>query len=609
MKIENDLAVACRDRLAARIDELESAGFASEDNAKGSPFSSELYLYRRIIEFEFEKYPNYTAPWHLLTWPHMRWDHVYQVVQVMESLRQPTGSNVGAALTLQPFQVMIVLAILGPEDPENELRMVREGLLTLSRKNGKTLLVSAIATALMVIHPEDYGLMGQEIQIGASDREQAGIMYGMADRMVSMDEDIGISGKFHSVPSSKKMTHRSTMSTLKCLSSDAYRAHGGNPAVVLLDEIGNVPANAAEEFYSVLTTGFGAQNEPLTMLLSTQAPNDQHFFSLQVDRAKRVNEGMIEDPQFAGFVFAVPDQDAVGNEIDAFDENAWYLGNPGLGTIANWPDMRDWAKKAKELPSLKNKFENLKLNRRVSETSSFVTKSTWKSNVGYTIDPDDLVGRQCYMGLDLSETTDLTAKVLLFEDIGDGRMPVLAQFWIPGDDLRGRIHRDKVPYDVWVDQGLVDASSAKTIDYGKVAASIVEDMEKYDVQGIGFDRWRMKFLRAQLTELGFEWSAEDNFLIEIGQGFKDQSRTIEVLEGLLLNERCAHGGNPVLTWCAANTVVARDPAGSRKFEKTKSYGRIDGLVALGLAAHVRDTLGISEDGFTIFNDAAVEVFM
>lgn len=607
-RFEHELALACRDELLKRVADLRAAGYSDDEDSPD--FLSQLYLYERMLLFDWEYYPDFTCPWHLLLWEHCRWDHVYTLVSIIESLRQPTGSHAGQPIVLQPFQVMILFAFMAPEDPVTHLRLVREGLLTLARKQAKTALVSALGTAMMAIAPAEHGLRGQEIQVGAADREQAGITYMMAERYVSMDMTLGLPSRFRGVPSKKTLTHLNTLTSLRCLSSDAHRHHGGNPVIVLLDEIGNVSNALAQEFYSVLTTGFGAQDEPLTLLFSTQAPNDQHMFSQMVDKAKRLNEGSLSDLNSAGFVFTVPDVDDNGDEIDPFDPTVWRMASPGMGTIYNPRDMEDWAKRAKDMPSLQNKYENLKLNRRVSETSAFVSRVAWQCNIGPALGRDELYGRPGYLGLDLAETTDLCSLVLLLEDDGSGCLPVIPYYWIPGEDLQGRVHRDHVPYDVWKDQELIDTTSSKTVDYAKVAQKIVDLIQDFDIQGLGFDRYRMKYLTPELLKLGYEWSKEDGFLREIGQGFVDQSRTVEVLEGLILNGNLAHGDNPILKWNAGNAVVIKDPAGNRKWDKARSFGRIDGLVALGLAAHVRDLLGITGDGTSsIYTNMEIEVFM
>lgn len=574
MRLENERALEAQRWIDRRLGEADID-------------ESEAFVLERIAPYPFHKYPDYTAPFFRIAYPHMRWRQVHDFIEIIECYKQPTGSRIGQPMILESFQILILLLTLGPYDPSTGRRLVREALLTLARKNGKTALVAAIALTSMILDRRAGGLYGQEIQIGAADRDQAGIMHHMATMFTVLDEDLGLAPKIHSVPSKKRITHRFTHTELRCLSSDAHRSHGGNPAIVMIDEIGNVASNQATEFYSVLTTGFGAQEQPLTWLLSTQAPNDQHFFSQQVDLAKRINDGMVDDPQFCGFVYATPEVDADNVDVDPFDERYWYLGNPGLSTICSLEDMRDWAKRARELPSLENKFRNLRLNQRTSETASFLSRRAWMKNSG-TYALADLEGVACCLGLDLAQTTDLCALVAVFEPLDDrGLFPVLCRFWIPGQGLKARSDRDKVPYDVWSRDELIDTSSSEIVDYSKIAATMIDWAERYDVRCLGFDRWKMKDLKPHLKD-HFPTDKEDGFLIEIGQGFKDANRSVQITEEIAVQGLLAHNAHPILSWNVANAVTVKDPALNRKFEKARSFGRIDGCVAMSLALHARE---------------------
>lgn len=969
-KLETELSRKAYKQLRRRILALRADDRSSDQSKKN--FSTELYLLERISGFAFDRYPSYTAPWYLLSWPHMRWDHVFHVVQLIELMRQPTGAHVGAPIKLEPFQIFIILCFLGPEDPDTGLRIVREGVLSLARKQGKlkrldepvptprgwvlngdlqegdsvfgvdgypcrvlmvsevqtpkrayrltfsdgtsietgeehqwltrhkwrpwaivtrglrtgqlgangrhveevvttqqiaesllvprpdsqleynhsiplcapvqypprdllidpytlgvwlaegssrtpqlclsdedaehiisrinkaykvrvvrsfadkacgiyfpgkkkqliellrslnlcenkhipedyllgsvdqrlallqglmdgdghatrhhgtsstaeitqkrdsiakgilallrslglkpvaalhdgkingkvvgqyhriqfaayretgvfslerknnilksrpekptrasrrqivacepvepvpmrciavdgpnnlylagrdyivthnTAIVAALVVALMTLHPDDHGLHGQEIQVGAADREQSGITFKMATRYINQDEVIGISEKFHPIPSTKRLTHKTTLTELRCLSSEAYRAHGGNPVIVLLDEIGNVPAPNAREFYSVLTTGFGAQDEPLTLMFSTQAPTDTHFFSQQVDRAKRLNEGLLEDYSFAGFVFTLPDVDEDGNEFDIFDEKWWYLPCPGIDTIYSRKDMRDWAHRAKELPDLENSYRNLKLNQRVSMTSSFLTRRIWEKN-NSPVDPVELYGKLCWVGIDLAETTDLAAMVLLFDYDEMGRQAILPFFWIPGEGLEVRSRRDKVPYDAWAKAGLIDVQSATTVDYGRIADKLSELAEDYNIQALGVDRWRWNQLEGKIKEKdNLRFEKDESTLFVIGQGFRDAPTSIELIEKDALEGKYAHGDNPILRWNIANTVKVKDAALNSKFAKNLSYGRIDGTIALAMARRARHEQERLAEGPSVYMDESREVFM
>ena len=581
------------DRLAAL--ERERSPFHDPDE----PLSAEHDLLLRVSAFPFLEYPDYAVPWHLLQWPRMRWDHVHATVQVVESLKHAKGAAMGRPIVLEPMQVLFFLCVLGPYDPETGRRLVREALLTMSRKGGKSALVGGLVLAMLGLDREMGGLFGQEAYVGASDREQAGIMFDIVSKYILQDRRLGISDRFHIIPSKKAMTHLNTLSTFKVLSSDAYRAHGYNPALVILDEIGNVPPQVAEDFYAVLTSGFGGQEEPLTALLSTQAPTDTHLFSQQVDRCKRINEGKEEAMDVAGFVFETPEQ-LNGKKMDPWDEEVWYLSNPLLGVAPSIEDMRAEAQKARAIPSLEAKFRNLRLNQRANPYNPLITKSLWDACAG-TVDVEDLLGRPCYAGLDLSTITDLSSLVLVFDEDPDGRRPVLPYFWIPGDGLKERQNRDKVPYDVWIREGYLNADSHKTIDYDLIAARIEWSLENFEVLGFGFDRWRIKDLQAAMRRIGLDNFIDDkDRFFPIGQGYRDGNSCVEALEQAALNAKINHGNNPILTWNVANTVVVTDPSNNRKFNKAKSYGRIDGTVALAMALRAREMQGHEEEGPSAF---------
>lgn len=586
---DNPRAIAAGQWVDERLTKLKNRKASAKPGTKG--FSPEYAVLSRVQPFAFAAYPDDAVPWHLIQWPTMRWLHVFYVVTIIESLKQAKGGAAGQPIRLMPFQVLIILCFLGPEHPETGRRVVREGLLTLARKGAKTTLIAAIVLALMVLEKANHGLYGQEVVVGASDREQAGIMFDIINRFVLQDRVLGISELFRSVPSRKHMTHKTTLTEFQVVSSDAYRSQGRNSAISVIDEIGNLPAGAASEFYSVLTSGYGAQKEPLTLLLSTQAPNDTHLFSQMVDRAKRANRGEETAAGFAGFVFDTPERLGKAT-LDPHDERYWYLANPGLGVSPSLEDMRAESEKAKALPSLEAAFRNLRLNQRENLHAPLLSKSAWMS-CDQPVDYEALRGRKCWGALDLSSVRDLTAFVLVFEaGPGDeGRMPVLPFFWLPGEGISVRQNELKVPLVLWQSQGFINCDSNKTIDYELIAAQIDVCISEYDVKGIGFDRWRIEDLKARLRERGLGSLCDDaTFMQPIGQGFKDANGCIEALERAVLEGRLKHGAHPVLTWCSANAVVAVDPAGNRKWERVKSYGKIDGIVALAMAVRVKELL-------------------
>jgi phage terminase large subunit-like protein len=199
------------------------------------------------------------------------------------------------------------------------------------------------------------------------------------------------------------------------------------------------------------------------------------------------------------------------------------------------------------------------------------------------VNDDIYLGRRCYGGLDLSAVQDLTAFALLFEPTDtDPVWRLRVWFWLPGDGLREKSDKDRVPYLMWRDQGHLFALKGATVNKAHVLQQIVGAAERYDIQAIAYDRWRIDDITQLMDREGIELPE----LVAHGQGFKDMAPAVDRFEGLLLSGELKHDGNPVLTWNAANAVTAEDPAGNRKLAKDRSTGRIDGIVAGVMAAGI-----------------------
>jgi phage terminase large subunit-like protein len=197
----------------------------------------------------------------------------------------------------------------------------------------------------------------------------------------------------------------------------------------------------------------------------------------------------------------------------------------------------------------------------------------------YPVDPDELKGRVCYGGLDLSSTCDITAFVLVFPPLEEGdKFQVIPYFWLPEETLHQRVRKDKVPYDIWNNQGLLNLTEGNVVHYGFIEKFIESLGEKYNIREIIYDRWGATQMSQNLEGMGFS-------VVPFGQGFKDMSPPTKDLMRLALSGQIAHGGHPVLRWMADNIVVRTDPAGNIKVDKEKSSEKIDGVVALimGLA--------------------------
>jgi phage terminase large subunit-like protein len=293
-------------------------------------------------------------------------------------------------------------------------------------------------------------------------------------------------------------------------------------------------------------------------------------------------------------------------DADVFDEVNWPLANPAIDAYRSREEMRAFAKRAKLLPSLERTFRNLYCNQRVQSQTVFISPGVWKSNTGaagkltkeqWALLMDKLRGQKCYAGLDLSGKVDLTSLVLVFPQRTEGgtlispdfpftEVIVIPFFWTPRDTILERTKKDKVPYFEWWQQGYLEAPQGFSINFGYVAERIAQLAQQFKIEAIAADRWNLKQLIARLVEQGYKEAFLEEWIVPHGQGFKDMSPAVNVLEEALLGSRLQHGLHPVLTYNAASAVVDKDAAENRKFYKNKSTGRIDGIVALAMGLNL-----------------------
>ncbi len=210
--------------------------------------------------------------------------------------------------------------------------------------------------------------------------------------------------------------------------------------------------------------------------------------------------------------------------------------------------------------------------------------------------------------MDLSEVNDLTALVWVASK--DGIWPVHPMFWLPEDGLRERALADRVPYDLWKQQGFLHTTPGRTIEYQFLAEHLFEACSEMNVQKIAFDRWNFRHLQPWRLEAGFQphqLEGEQALFEPFGQGYRSMSPALRVLEGDILNQKIAHGNHPVLAMCAANAVVQVDPAGNRKLNKVRSHGRIDGMVALAIARSVAEYATMVLPQESVYNERGLRV--
>lgn len=479
--------------------------------------------------------------------------------------RIPEGRDVGKPVRLRDWQKHEIRRIY--DNPHG----TRRAILSFGRKNGKT----ALSSFILLLHlcgPE--ARPNSQLYSAAQSREQAAILFALAAKVVRMSPDL-----------SAVVTIRDTAKQLACqeigtlyraLSAEASTAYGLSPVLIIHDELGQVKGPRSE-LYEALETATGAQENPLSIVISTQAPTDADLLSLLIE------DGLSgQDPRVVVSLYTAP------MDIDPFGEVAIRAANPAFGDFQNPAETKAMAEDARRMPSREAEYRNLILNQRVEMNAPFISRAVW-ADCGAPVMPD-FKGLPVYAGIDLSEVSDLTAFVPVAPV--DGIWHTRPTFWLPGVNLAEKARADRVPYDLWAREGWLQTTPGPTVDYEFVAGFLWNFCQVNDVRKIAFDRWNWRHLKPWLLKAGFtEAQLEGDAAIfeQMGQGFQSMSPALRDLESALLNQRIAHGGHPVLTMCAANATVQADPSGNRKLSKIKSHGRIDGMVALAMAMAVAGT--------------------
>ena len=480
-----------------------------------------------------------------------------RVIKFIESLKITSGSHAGRKFRLRPWQREIIEAIYATDGAGK--RKVRQALVTIPRKNGKTQLAAALALA---------HLAGPEAQprgqcySAAADRAQASIIYNEMLAMVEANPEL--SARVTNRDYNKSMEDIETGATYSALSSDARKAHGLSPIFAVCDEVAQW---LRRDLYDNLVTGTGAHDEPLLIVISTKSHDPNHVMSELVRYGEQVRDGEIEDSSFLPIIYAA-DEDA-----DPWDEATWHACNPALGDFRSLKEFRVAAEQAKRIPAREPAFRLLYLNQPIDAASRFLNAPDWRACAA-KIDVRALYGKRCFLGLDLSSTTDLTALVAFFPETGD----LLTWFWAPHDTLEEAERRDHVPFRLWARQGLLETTPGRAIDKSFVVHRLGEIAADFDVEACAYDRWGIKDLLRIMDGEGLKLE-----MVEWGQGWKDSAPALDAIETLVLQTRLRHASHPVMDWCVANAVTLTNPAGGRKLAKDRSIGRIDGLVAASMA--------------------------
>ena len=481
-----------------------------------------------------------------------------RVVDFFSVLRHYKGEWAGQRFDLAEWQIVDVLQPLFGWMRADGTRRFRTAYLEIPRKNGK----SSLAAGLGLYLVSSDGEPGAEVYSTATKRDQAKIVWGDAEQMVRMSPQL----KRHMQTFRNNINVPESGSKFEPLGADSNRMDGLNPHANITDEL---HAHRDRRVWDVMVTAMGARRQPLSIAITTAGVyQPQSIGWEQHNHAVQVLEGTVEDDEFFAYIAAADPDD------DWTDPQVWAKANPNLGISVKQDFLAAQCEKAKASTAFRNTFLRLHLNRWTAQVERWLEMDGWTA-CGTESDPDDLVGLQCFGGLDLASTTDIAALVLAFPDV-DGTMDVLCRFWVPEERIVDRARRDRVPYDAWAEDGWITPTEGNVIDYDVIRRDVKDLGERYNIESIGFDPWNATQIATQLTDDGLQ-------MVPTRQGYASLSGPSKDLEGLVISHKLAHANNPVLRWMASNVAVEDDAAGNIKPSKKKSTERIDGIVALVMA--------------------------
>ena len=488
-------------------------------------------------------------------------------VAFIENLCHTKGTWAGKPFLLLDWQEQIIRDLFGILKP-NGYRQFNTAYVEIPKKNGKSELAAAIALLLCCGDGEERA----EVYGCAADRQQASIVFEVAADMVRMCP--ALSKRVKILASQKRIIYAPTNSFYQVLSAEAYSKHGFNIHGVVFDELHTQPNR---KLFDVMTKGSGdARMQPLYFLITT-AGTDTHSICYEThQKAMDILEGRKIDPTFYPVIYGAADTE------DWTDPKVWKKANPSLGETIGIDKVVAACESARQNPGEENSFRQLRLNQWVKQAVRWMPMEKWDS-CAFPVNEDDLEGRVCYGGLDLSSTTDITAFVLVFPPTDeDDRYILLPYFWVPEETLDLRVRRDHVPYDLWERQGKLFTTEGNVVHYGYIEQFIERLGERFNIREIAFDRWGAVQMVQNLEGMGFT-------VVPFGQGFKDMSPPTKELMKLVLEKKIAHGGHPVLRWMMDNIYIRTDPAGNIKADKEKSTEKIDGAIAtiMGLDRAIR----------------------
>ena len=487
--------------------------------------------------------------------------------------RHSKGEWAGKPVKLELFQKAFIQALFGFIDAETGLRRYREAFFLVGRKNGKSTLLAGLALYMLIADGEG----GAEVYSTATKYAQARLLFDEAHNMVKQSPDLSR----HMKKRKTDLYYLPSMSKLQALARNSDTLDGLNASFVIMDELHGVKDR---NLYEVMRQSQSARRQPLLVMITTAGTVRECIFDDMYEHACAVADGAITDETFLPILYELDKRD------EWTDPAAWIKANPSLGAIKKADDLRIKVDRAKQNPVELSGMLCKEFN--IRET----VKTAWLSfdaiNSTDTFDMNTFRGAYCIGGVDLSITTDLTCASLLFMKRGSDQKYVAQMYWLPADNLRERVQQDKIPYDKWLERGLLRLCAGNTINYSDVTAWFTETVKRYELfpAWVYYDSYSARYFVEEMQMQGFN-------MVRCIQGTKTLSLPMQMLGADLQTHKVNYNNNPVLKWCLTNTGIQTDRNGNIVPVKNQSpRQRIDGTAALldcyvGLYEHYNEFTG------------------
>ena len=498
--------------------------------------------------------------------------------EFIEQLPHVEGVWETPTIRLEPSQVFFLCNLFGFRNPDGSRRFTT-ALYAVARKNAKSALAAGILLYVFCTEPE----VGPQVISAATTGDQARIVWGVAKRMVEKVSDLR--DAFTLEPFANAIARYEVGGTFRPINAKASTQDGLNPSALCFDEL---HAHKTRDLFDVLRSAAGARKSPLFLYTTTEGYENPGPWAEQRKFAWQVLEGLVEADHYLAVYYALDDAD------DDFDESKWIKANPLLGVSVSLEKMREYAAEAKAQPGTLAEFRIKRLNRPAAAAEAWVDLRRWKRCSG-EVNLSELEGARCWAALDLASTRDMTAWRLLFER--EGVYYTWGRYWVPEAAVAQRTERGSVPYRGWVAEGRVTQTEGDVTDYALVEREILEDVARFRPIEVAFDPWNATDLTNRLLAAGMP-------MVQFVQGPKSFHPGFQALERAYVSGRLRHGGDPVLTWNAANLVPRRDQNMNLAPDKRRSAEKIDGMVCL-LMAFARASLNAEDSSVYESNELLV----